>query len=77
MRSRLDLKPCWFRRKESRQSLLTKSTFDMQILACVSHQLKYINTIGQFGGDVAVHMWKIQDLECKVIFFIVGAYMER
>ena len=45
----------------------------MQILACVSHQLKYINTIGQFGGDVAVHMWKIQDLECKVIFFIVGA----
>ena len=49
----------------------------MQILACISHQLKYINTIGQFGGDVAVHMWKIQDLECKVISFIVGAYMER
>ena len=49
----------------------------MQIVACISHQLKYINTIGQFGGDVAVHMWKIHDPECKVISFIVGAYMER
>jgi len=49
----------------------------MQVLAYISHQLKYINTTDQFGGDVAVRMWKIHDLECKVISFIVGAYMER
>ena len=49
----------------------------MQILACISHQLKYINTIGQFGGDFPVHMWKTHNPECKVITFIVGAYMER
>ena len=63
------------RRKESGRSLATKSTFNVQILA--SHQLRYINTIGCFGGDVAVHMRKIDDPGCKVIYFIVDAYMER
>ena len=29
------------------------------------------NTIGRFGGDVAVHMQKIHDPEYKVILFLI------
>ena len=29
------------------------------------------NTIGRFGGDVAVHMQKIHDPENKVILFLI------
>ena len=29
------------------------------------------NTIGRFGGDVAVHMQKIRDPEYKVILFLI------
>ena len=29
------------------------------------------NTIGQFGGDVAVHMQKIHDPEYKVVLFLI------
>ena len=31
-----------------------------------------MNTIGRFGGDVAVHIWKIGLSECKVISLIVS-----
>ena len=46
LRSRVDLKPCWFRHEGSRQSPSTKSTFDVQNLA-IPHQLRYVNTIGR------------------------------
>ena len=29
------------------------------------------NTIGRFGGDVAVHMQKIHDPEYKVVLFLI------
>ena len=31
----------------------------------------------QIGGNVAVHMWKVDNPECKVISLIVDADMER
>lgn len=50
LRSRVDLKPCWFRHEESRQSPSTKSTFDVQNLA-IPHQLRYVNTIGGWDRE--------------------------
>ena len=49
--------------------------FDVQILAFLTSW--DINTTGRFTGDVAVHMWKIDDSKCKVISFIVDADMQR
>ena len=43
----------------------------------ISHQLRYINTVSWIGGNVAVHMRKVDNPECKVISLIVDAYTER
>ena len=43
----------------------------------ISHQLRYINTVSWIGGDVAVHMRKVFNLECKVMSLIVDADTER
>ena len=52
-----------------------KSTLEVQIL--LSHQLRYINTVSWIGGNVAVHMRKVDNPECKVIPLIVDADTER
>ena len=36
-------------------------------------QLRYINTVSWIGGNVAVHMRKVDNPECKVISLIVDA----
>ena len=43
----------------------------------ISHQLRYINTVSWIGGNVAVHMKKFDNPECKVISLIVDADTER
>ena len=43
----------------------------------VSHQLRYINTVSWTSGNVAVHMTKVDNPECKVISLIVDADKER
>ena len=43
----------------------------------ISHQLRYINTVSWIGGNVAVHMRKVDNSECKVISLIVDADTER
>ena len=43
----------------------------------ISHQLRYINTVSWIGGNVAVHMRKVDNPECKVISRIVDADTER
>ena len=43
----------------------------------ISHQLRYINTVSWIGGNVAVHMRKVDNLECKVIPLIVDADTEK
>ena len=43
----------------------------------ISHQLRYINTECWIGGNVAVHMRKVDNAECKVISLIVDADTER
>ena len=53
-----------------------KSTLDEQILA-LSHQLRYINTVSWIGGNVALHMRKVDNPECKVISLIADADTER
>ena len=40
----------------------------------ISHHLRYVNTI---SGNVAVHMKKVDNPECKVISLIVDADTER
>ena len=34
----------------------------------ISHQLRYVNTVNWIGRNVAVHMRKVDNPECKVIF---------
>ena len=43
----------------------------------ISHQLRYINTISRIAGNVAVHMRKVDNPECKVYSLIVDADTER
>ena len=43
----------------------------------ISHQLRYVNTVSWIGGNVAVHMRKVDNSECKVISLIVNADTER
>ena len=50
-----------------------KSTLEVQILA----YLRYINTLSRIGGNVAIHMRKVDNPECKVIPLIVDADTER
>ena len=54
-----------------------KSTLDVQINSSISHQLRYVNTVSWIGGNVAVHMRKVDNSECKVISLIVDADTER
>ena len=37
----------------------------------ISHQLRYINTVSWIGGNVAVHMRKVDNPKCKVLSLIV------
>ena len=39
--------------------------------------MRYVNTVSWIGGIVAVHMRKVENLECKVISLIVDADTER
>ena len=39
--------------------------------------MRYVNTVNWIGGDVAVHMRKVDDPECEVISLIVDADTER
>ena len=41
--------------------------------SAISHQLRYINTVSWIGGNVAVHVRKVDNPECKVISLIVDA----
>ena len=43
----------------------------------ISHQLRYINTVSWIGGNIAGHMRKVDNPECKVISLIVDADTER
>ena len=43
----------------------------------ISHQLRYINTVSWIGGNVAVHMRKVDNPKCKVLSLIVDADTER
>ena len=54
-----------------------KSTLDVQINSSISPQLRYVNTVSGIGRNVAVHMRKVDNSECKVISLIVGADTER
>ena len=54
-----------------------KSTLDVQINSSISHQLRYVSTVSGIGGNVAVHMRKVGNSECKVISLIVDADTER
>ena len=54
-----------------------KSTLDVQINSSISHQLRYVNTVSGIGGNIAVHMRKVGNSECKVISLIVDADTER
>ena len=38
--------------------------------------MRYINTVSWIGGNVAVHMRKVDNPECKVISLIVDADTE-
>ena len=62
-------KPCCQRRNESPRSLFKKSTLEVQILAYL--------TVSWIGGNVAVHVRKVDNPECEVIPLIVDADMER
>ena len=62
-------KPCCQRGNESPRSLFKKSTLEVQILAYL--------TVSWIGGNVAVHVRKVDNPECKVIRLIVDADMER
>ena len=48
-----------------------KSILDVQI------QLRYVSIVSWIGGNVAVHMRKVDYPECKVIPLIVDADTER
>ena len=39
--------------------------------------MRYVNTVSWIGGNVAVHMRKVDNSECKVISLIVNADTER
>ena len=41
----------------------------------ISHQLRYISTLSWIGGNVAVHIRKVDNPECKVISLIVYTYI--
>ena len=69
-------KALFTRGEESPRSLSGKSTFDLEILAYPTSWDNYANTISRFGGDAAVHTWKIDDSECKVISDLLS-YMLR
>jgi len=43
----------------------------------ISHQLRYINTVSWIGVNVAAHMRKVDNPECKVISLIVDVDTER
>ena len=43
----------------------------------ISHQLRYIKSVSWIGGNVAVHMRKVDNPECKVISLIVDADTEK
>ena len=43
----------------------------------ISRQLRYINTVSWSGGNVAVHMRKVDNPECKNIPLIGDADTER
>ena len=43
----------------------------------ISHQLRYINPVSWIGGNVAVHMRKVDNSKCKVLSLIVDADTER
>ena len=43
----------------------------------ISHQLRYVNIVTWIGGNVAVHMRKVDSPECKIIPLIVDAETER
>ena len=37
------------------------------MMTCISHQLRYINTVSWIGGNVAVHMRKVDNLRIMVV----------
>ena len=43
----------------------------------ISHQLRYVNTVGRVGGDVAVNIRKINNPKWEVISLVVDTKMER
>ena len=43
----------------------------------ISHQLRYTNTVSWIGGNVAVHMRKVDNPKCKVLSLIVDADTKR
>ena len=47
------------------------------ISAYLDDQLRYINNVSWISGNVAVHMRKVDNLECEVISLIVDADTER
>ena len=54
-----------------------KSTLDGRANSSISHQLRYVKTERWIGGNVAVHMKKVDYPECRVIPLIVDADTER
>ena len=49
----------------------------MKSTSSISHQLRYVNIVSWIGGNVAVHMRKVDNSECKVISLIVDVDTER
>ena len=54
-----------------------KSTCFGRANSSISQQLRYINTVSLIGGNVAVLMRKVDNLECNIISLIVGGDTER
>ena len=40
-------------------------------ISCISHQLRNINTIGKVRWDIARKEWKIDDVEIKIVTFVI------